>query len=286
MKKYTVPDRLCTTKRIGVFKLLNNPTQYSIPDTTATLYACDCRELLPTLPAASVDLILIDPPYNISRSSGFVNNSDDRPEYIAKYGKHQIDFGAWDKEDSVDMQFMLEQVYRVLKPHGTFLCFYDFWKLYLLRETAENVGFKQPRLGCWNKTNPVPINSKLNYLTNAKEFFVTFVKGGKPTFNSVYDNAEYFYTADTCDTYSHAIVHGKERLAHPTQKPLALIEALVQKHSNPGDTVLDFFAGTGTTGVACMNTKRNSVLCERTQQYIPMITARLSDCCNKCAEVH
>ena len=58
-----------------------------------------------------------------------------------------------------------------------------------LKETAEAVGFKQPRLGCWNKTNPVPINSKLNYLTNSKEFFATFNCKNNNWFQEAYGKA-------------------------------------------------------------------------------------------------
>lgn len=146
-----------------------------------------------------------------------------------------------------------------------------------VKKEAERCGFKQPRLGCWNKTNPVPINSKLNYLSNAKEFFVTFVKKSKPTFNSEYDNAEYYYDLSDSDTYFMPIVHGKERLKHPTQKPLKLFENLISKHSNEGDAVLDFFAGTGTTGVACRALGRKCILCESNLEYVDLIKDRLKE---------
>lgn len=249
---------------------------YDIAETKQTLYMSDCREVLPKLPSNSVELILIDPPYNISRSSHYTTNAADKTEYIAKYGKHVIDFGTWDNDDTLDFDFLMRESYRILKVHGTLLCFYDVWKMESLKNAAESAGFKQPRIGCWNKSNPVPINSKINYLTNAKEFFATFVKGGKPTFNSVYDNAEY-YIESTADTYVYPILHGKERLKHPTQKPLSLIETLVEKHSNSGDTVLDYFAGTGTTGVACVNKHRNAILCEYTPEYMQMIVNRYAE---------
>lgn len=114
--------------------------------------------------------------------------------------------------------------------------------------------------------NPVPINSKINYLSNATEYFFTFVKGSKPTFNSKYDNA----------FYSYPICHGKERYNHPTQKPLSLIKDLIEKHSNPGDLVLDTFAGTGTTGVACKELNRNYILIEKEEEYFEIIKKRLS----------
>lgn len=180
------------------------------------------------------------------------------------------DFQGYQGDIPQDMTFGKEE------QNTAFLMFYDFWKMQEVKELAEQVGFKQLRLGCWNKTNPVPINSKINYLSNAKEFFVSFVKKSKPTFNSEYDNAEYYCREEECDTYFYPIVHGKERLKHPTQKPLKLIENLVNKHSNEGDWVLDFFAGTGTTGEACQNLNRNCTLCEIDKVYYDLIEKRLS----------
>ena len=128
---------------------------------------------------------------------------------------------------------------------------------------AESVGLKQPRVCVWNKTNPVPINSSINYLSNASEYFFTFVKGGKPTFNSKYDNG----------VYNYPICHGKERYKHPTQKPLSLISELIKKHSNPGDLVLDSFAG--TTGHASKLLDRRFILIEKEEEYIDIIHERL-----------
>jgi DNA modification methylase len=67
-----------------------------------------------------------------------------------------------------------------------------------------------------------------------------FRQGGKPTFNSIYDNG----------IYKYPLCHGKQRFDHQLKKPLELIKDLVRKHSNEGDLVLDTFAGTGTTAHA------------------------------------
>lgn len=234
----------------------------------------DALVFLSGIKSNSVDLILIDAPYIISKKSGYTNNAPDKTDYIAKYGKHTIDFGEWDKQE-LNLENIISESYRVLKPKGTFICFYDFWKIPELKECAEKFGFKQPRLCCWNKTNPVPINSKLNYLSNAKEFFITFVKKSKPTFNSQYDNGEYYCELEDCDTYFLPICHGKERSKHPTQKPLALIKDLISKHSNENDFVIDFFAGSGTTGVACKELNRNCAMCEINEEYVEIIKKRI-----------
>jgi site-specific DNA-methyltransferase (adenine-specific) len=121
------------------------------------------------------------------------------------------------------LNLLFKEYYRVLKKGGTVIFFFDIWKSNIIKEVAELNKFKQPRIGQW-VNNPVPINSN-NYLSNSIEYFFTFVKGGKPTFNSIYDNG----------IYKYPLCHGKQRFDHPTQKPLELIKDLVRKHSNEGD---------------------------------------------------
>jgi DNA modification methylase len=225
----------------------------------------DCLVELDKIDNNSIDLILIDPPYIISRDSNFKNYSDSiSKELLTKYGKHSIDFGDWDKVE-LDWNKLFTHFKRILKSGGTLIIFYDIWKSAEIKIVADANNFKQPRVCCWIKTNPVPINSKLNYLSNANEYFFTFVKGSKPTFNSEYDKG----------IYSYPICHGKERYNHPTQKPLSLIKDLIQKHTNIGDVVLDCFAGSGTTGHAAELTDRKYILIEKDETYFSIIQERL-----------
>lgn len=224
----------------------------------------DCFELLPKIEDNSVNLVLIDPPYLISRESNFRKSSSATKEEMKTKYNISIDFGDWDKE-TFDWEFLFSQFYRILKVGGTLIVFYDVWKSTELKIIAEKFKFKQPRVCSWNKTNPVPINSKLNYLSNATEYFFTFVKGGKPTFNSEYDNG----------VYKFPICHGKERYEHPTQKPLSLIENLILKHSNVGDLIVDTFAGTFTTAVASKKLARNWICIEKESKYFDIGLKRL-----------
>jgi len=64
---------------------------------------------------------------------------------------------------------------------------------------------------------------------------------------------------------------------HPTQKPTALMEYLIKTYTNEGDTVLDNCAGSGTTAIACLNTKRQFIVMEKEQKYYDMILKRVGD---------
>lgn len=224
----------------------------------------DCYKLLGDIESNSIDLVLTDPPYNISKVSNFsklVSSGDNN----SKFNKMSIDFGEWDHV-GINLDDLLTQYFRVLKSGGTLIMFYDVWKIGDIKDIGESVGFKQPRIGCWLKTNPTPINSSRNYLSNSSEYFISMVKGGKPTFNSKYDRG----------VYNYPLCHGYERTSHPTQKPVKLFQDLINKHSNVGDLVLDTFAGSGTTGEACLNTGRKFILIEENSDYITIIKNRLS----------
>jgi DNA modification methylase len=228
------------------------------------LILSDCFEYLPKIKKSSVDLILTDPPYNISKSSNFHKISETASDELkTKYTSHKIDFGYWDKEIDLDQLFF--EFYRILRPGGAVIIFFDIWKSGIVKEFALKNKFKQPRIGQWLKTNPVPINSKTNYLSNCSEYFFTFIKGKNPTFNSKYDMG----------IYRFPLCHGKERLDHPTQKPLELIKELLIKHSNLEDLVLDPFSGTSTLAVASMETGRNWICVERDKNYYELSKSRI-----------
>lgn len=212
-----------------------------------------CFDYLKNIKSNSMDLFIIDPPYEISRETNFRSGelkNDDRDRF-----RVSMDFGDWDESFS-GLDIVCKEAYRVLRKGGTFICFYDLFKITTLNDYLIDAKFKQIRFIEWIKTNPVPLNSKKNYLTNAREIALLGVKGGNPTFNSEYDNA----------VYSFPICHDAGRF-HPTQKPLALIEALINKHSNENDNVLDCFNGSATTTVACINTNRNFYGCEISEEY-------------------
>ena len=223
----------------------------------------NCFDFLKTVSDKSVDLVLIDPPYEVSRDTNFQSgeakgNDTDR-------FRVSMNFGDWDN-NFTGLDLVIKECHRLLKDGGTLICFYDLWKLTTLKEYFELANFKQLRFIEWVKTNPVPLNSKTNYLTNSREIAVVGVKKGKPTFNSEYDNG----------IYKYPICHDKGRF-HPTQKPVALLEDLILKHSNENDTILDCFAGSGSTAVAAHNTNRNFIGCELSKEYFDKTLERFDE---------
>lgn len=256
-------------------------------------------EYLKTIDDGCIDLILTDPPYIISKDSGMnehynnvrfneengitqVKTDDEWEKYKTRnsiaddtdkekfkaygsiYGKKycvKTDYGKWDSDFTMEtLEKFICEFYRKLKKGGTLILFFDLWKITDLKNLLEKHRFKQIRFIEWIKTNPQPLNSRVNYLTNTREIALVGVKDGKPTFNSSYDNGIYLYP----------IQGGKNRF-HPTQKSLGLFEELIKKHSNENDTVLDTFLGSGTTAIACKNTRRNFKGCEISREYYEKI---------------
>lgn len=222
-----------------------------------------CFELLASLENKTIDLVLIDPPYDISRPTNFQSGEETGKD--TDRFRISMDFGEWDK-NFTGLEIAIRECFRVLKDGGTMICFYDLWKIETLKSYLEAAGFVQIRFIEWIKTNPVPINSKINYLTNSREVAVLGVKKSKPTFHSEYDNGIYRYP----------ICQDKGRF-HPTQKPLALIADLINKHSNEGEIVLDCFAGSCTTGVAAVLNNRQFIGCELDAEYYEKAVQRLKD---------
>ena len=185
-------------------------------------------------------------------------------KYGSIYGKKYAvvtNYGDWDNNFTMEiLEDFIKQYFRVLKDGGTAIIFFDLWKITLLKEMMEKVGFKQIRFIEWIKTNPQPLNSSTNYLTNCREIALLGIKKSKPIFNSKYDNA----------IYSYPLQGGKNRF-HPTQKSLLLFEELIKKHSNENDVVLDTFLGSGTTAIAAKNTNRIYKGCEISEEYYTKI---------------
>ncbi len=209
-----------------------------------------------------------------SRERKLAKMKADFLKYGSIYGKKYAvttDYGKWDSEFTLEqLELFINHFHRILKPGGTCIVFFDLWKITNLKEMLDGAKFKQIRFIEWIKTNPQPINSKVNYLTNCREIALLGIKKSKPTFNSKYDNA----------IYRHPLQGGKERF-HPTQKSLPLFEELILKHSNEGDIVLDPFAGSATTAIAAIHTNRKFIGCELDEKFFTKSKERIENHLNK-----
>ena len=234
---------------------------------------CDGIDLLHSLPDNSVDLFLTDPPYMISKDSG-MNKLHERKkagEELTKTEKKfakPTNFGKWDEDFTMEiLEEFIELYYKKLKPGGTCIVWFDIEKISYLIEMMKKNKLQQFRWFVWVKTNPQPLNSKINYLSNAKEIAVSFVKKNKAIYNSSYNKGAYFYP----------IAAGKDRF-HPTQKSLPLFEELIKEHTNEGDLVVDTFLGSGTTAVAAKRTGRRFIGSEIDPDYFEKIEHRVASC--------
>ena len=243
-------------------KNLEFPNREAVGDVppNAAIMCSDYVDFLSGMATGGADLILTDPPYAISRDTGFASGGEKSVERFAV----SMDFGKWDRRP-IDLTALSRNMHRVLRKGGTAIVWYDLWKLSYVSAAMAAAGFKMLRLIVWQKTNPVPLNMKATYLSNSREVAVVGVKGGKPTFHGKYDNG----------IYEYPIPRHNGRRIHPTQKPLDLFVRLVEKHSNAGDLIIDPFLGGGTTAVAACNTERNFAGCDINQTYVTATRRRL-----------
>lgn len=223
----------------------------------------DAVKFLKTLPDASVQLILIDPPYNLD-----LEEWDSYPNYL-----------DWAKT-------WIDEIYRVLSDSGNCVIFGGFQfqdlkrgdLLEILHYTRHSTKLRLVNLIIWHYANGM---SARRYFANRHEEAIWLSKTNKYYFDL--DSVRVPYDEDSkkvalkdkrlnpeniekgknpTNVWEIGRLNGnsKERVGHPTQKPVELIRRFVKSLSYEGSVVLDFFAGSGTTGRVCMEEKRHSIL--------------------------
>ena len=198
----------------------------------------DCRELMKEINDGSIDLILTDPPYNISSSQKIIRNE-------GKFGKAKTinyDFGEWDY-GNISPNVWVPLAVSKLKDNGVFISMVGKREAENMMKTLEESGMFIRHLGCWCRTNPVPQIRKVKWMSGTELFVIaTKNRGGGHHFN--YEEGQH------PDYILTPICMGNERKmwGHPTQKPEKLFEIFVRWWSFRNDVVLDPFAGSGTTG--------------------------------------
>ena len=236
-------------------------------ETFHKLYFGDCNELMDKLDADSIDVVLVDPPYNTANKN---------TKELKGRKALSKDFGEWDYfGDSEYLDFTkkwISKVVRVLKKSGNFLIFCKLEYVSDIRRIYESFGLHHHATIIWHKTNPAPQIRKTGFLSSC-ESILWAVKG--------FDEKKVPYTfnfksqKEMHNFIETPICMGAERTVHPTQKPEKLIIHLLEIFSNPGDVVLDCFAGSGTTSIAAKKLGRNSISMENNKEYFEIMKKRL-----------
>ena len=241
-----------------------------------SLYNGDCLELIKDVPSGSIDLILTDPPYGTTNCK-------------------------WDI--IIPVEPMWQQLKTIIKPNGA-ICLFGSEPFSSALRMSNIKDFKYDWY--WQKTTPTGfLNAKKQPLRNIETISVFYSK--QPTYNpqktyghkrkvSLAKHKQNCKKAEEYNDYGLASYDSTERYPtqilqfktdrqksalHPTQKPVALLEYLIKTYTNEGETVLDFTMGSGSTGVACVNTNRNFIGIELDEGYFQIAKQRIENCNKK-----
>lgn len=219
----------------------------------------DCLELLGGVQDSSIDLILCDPPYNISKKNNFNT-----------MGRSGIDFGEWDKE--FNLTSWIEQATNKVRNGGNIVVFNAWRNLGEISNALEENGCVVKDVIRMIKNNPMPRNRDRRFIVDY-EFAVWAVKKKeKWTFNRI--NEKY----ERPEVRVNVTPKNEKKFgSHPTQKPLDAMKWIIERLSNPHDTVLDCFMGSGSTGVAALELGRNFVGIELDEHYFNTATKRIEE---------
>lgn len=221
---------------------------------------------------SSVDLMLTDPPYNLGE---FMKQRD------TNLGKMRDNFfvsAGWDNGSDAIWLDLMESLFRessrIMTTGGSAIIFMSILKIEAIVRIAEKYGFYYKTTGIWHKHNPMPRNMNLHFI-NSTECWIYFVyKKRTGTFNNngkaVHDFVE------TSATPASERRWGK----HPTQKPIALMKHFIEHLSQPGQHIFDPFMGSGSTGVAAVNSNRQFTGIELDKPYFDIAQSRIHESIN------
>ena len=257
--------------------------------------------LLETLPDGSMDLIYIDPPFNTGKQQARKQISvekDTQGDRVGfggnRYQTNLIGEKAYRDTFNDYLGFLeprLVQAYRVLAPTGSFYFHIDYREVHYCKVLLDEIFGRESFMneiiwaydyGGRSKTRwPAKHDNILFYVKDPDHY----------TFN--WDEVERIpYMAPglvgkekaargkfPTDTWWHTIVgtNSKEKTGYPTQKPVGVLRRIISASSNPGDLVLDFFAGSGSVGEVCLELGRNFILVDNNPQAITVMKARFAE---------
>lgn len=221
----------------------------------------------------SVDVIFADPPYFLS-NGGVTCHSGCMVS---------VDKGKWDKQPSLAEKHefnrrWLELCYRVLKPSGTIWISGTLHNIYSIGMALEETNFKILNNITWQKTNPPP-NLACKCFTHSTETILWAkknIKTSRPVFNYAFMK-ELNGGKQMKDVWSGTLTPRKEKEfgKHPTQKPLYLLERIMQASTQENFVVLDPFVGSGTTAVAALRNNCYFIGIDNSQDYLDIAVKRI-----------
>lgn len=217
----------------------------------------DCRTLLGGVVSGSVDLVVMDPPYEIigGKSGGCFGR--EKRSYHSELYDTGLDAGCPNE--------ILEELMRVMKKPNIYIwCNKNQLRQYI--DFFEDRGCTTELL-TWHKTNPVPTcNNK--YLSDT-EYILYFRAAGVPMFGSYATKRKWYVTPTNKED--------KKKYGHPTCKPVAILSNLVENSSREGGIVLDPFMGSGSTGEAALSLGRKFIGFEKEQKWFDIAKSRLDN---------
>lgn len=204
----------------------------------------DCLEMMKLIPDGSVDMVLCDLPYGeVSQKSS---------------GLRLLDRGNADACD-MDLESVADELNRLCT--GSIYAFCGTEQISFLVKYFKKHKMTT-RVCAWEKTNPSPMNGTRLWLSGLE--FCVFARKANAVFN------------ERCKKAIWPAPSGRSKI-HPTEKPVKLMERLIIASSNEGHTVMDICMGSGTTGVACVNTGRKFIGIERDDKYFAIAQKRIED---------
>ncbi len=241
------------------------------------LYTGDSVEVMQTWPDGYFDACITDPPYNIAR---------DRKGLSWAFSSHVTIQDEWDRFTHNEYESFtanwLEQICRVTRPNGNIFIFGSYHNIYSIGSIAARMDLRVVNSIIWAKPNAQP-NITCRMFTESTEQILwlcnnTNKKAKKWTYN--YQHMKELNGGKQMRNYweipltpQRERIHGK----HPSQKPLRLMERLVLAGTMPGDLVLDCFAGSGSTLLACDRLERRWVGIEKDPVYCDIAHKRLDE---------
>lgn len=241
------------------------------------LFCGDALEIMKTWPSGLLDACITDPPYNIAKG---------RQGLSWAFSSHVTMQSDWDRFDEDDYQNFttkwLKEVCRVTKKNGNIFIFGAYHNIYLLGAIAQSLDLRIINSIIWAKPNAQP-NITCRMLTESTEQIIWLCnnsakKASKWTFN--YELAKAMNDGKQMRNFwlipltpKSEKAHGK----HPSQKPMLLMNRLVKIATKKNDLVLDCFAGSGSTLLACKNNGRRFLGIEKNQEYCSIAEARLAE---------